>query len=718
METNHSSASLETRKSGERDDGSWIKNVLYKIHLDLHTPDWDDEILKDIDPHQIISTVTRAGVDTLYFFSKDCYGNAYYNTKLGHKHRCIGDRDLLAEMLAEGRKAGVRIVAYHSIIWDNGAAEAHPEWCMRGPDGEALTDCVTTDTSKWKYLCHNTGYRDYLLGMIREVAENYDVAGFHLDMLNMDFGGLSCYCDICGKLFHEQTGQELPTAPSTDPIWRKFLEFRYKTVERLGFAMRDLVQGIRPGLPVIMNYHASFNFDWRVGQMPVRHSLYSSMGTGETYTPMLGDMYPGLESRYIRDLVPGRAAELASWRMNRITDFTIKPKAQLQYEMFISLACNVNSMLIDQTFANGWLDEVPYDVLAEVFKEIEAKRSSFGGEPVKQVALFYSCRSRDYYGMDRQEKFQLPVMGAYKAMVESHFNLEFLFDETLSPGRLAEFPVVLLPNVAALTAAECRMFTDYVAGGGVLIATLDTSLYSESGGRLPNFQLNRLFGVDYEMTSDFEEHYLRNLPAALSQDVDRRYHILNKGSYHIVRPTTAQAAGDLHAPFRKRKFPDRFFSHNMHPPDKRVTDALFINRHGKGVCIYMPHGLDASYADLYELPEHRKLLRNLVATYAPAFPVRVKAPLNVESIINRKDGRILVHLLAFSPIRAARCLPSLDKPIQPSNRMEEPCIYRAVIELDRPVRSAKAFHSSTILKIEANQVIIQCEQVHEVVDIA
>ena len=52
-----------------------------------------------------------------------------------------------------------------------------------------------------------------------------------------------------------------------------------------------------------------------------------------------------------------------------------------------------------------------------------------------------------------RQKFQLPIMGAYKAMVESHFNVAFLFDETLTPERLAQCPVVFLPNVGALTAA-------------------------------------------------------------------------------------------------------------------------------------------------------------------------------------------------------------------------------------------------------------------------
>lgn len=146
-------------------------------------------------------------------------------------------------------------------------------------------------------------------------------------------------------------------------------------------------------------------------------------------------------------------------------------------------------------------------------------------------------------------------------------------------------------------------------------------------------------------------------------------------------------------------------------------DALYVNHYGRGTCVYLPHGLDASYADMYELPEHRSLLRNLVTAYAAVPAPRVDAPLNVESIIRRKEGRFLVHLLAFNPIRAARCLPSLDKPIQPSNRMEQPCIYRAVIELDEPIRKVKTFYPTTQIRIDGHRIAIQCEEVHEVIDI-
>ena len=41
------------------------------------------------------------------------------------------------------------------------------------------------------------------------------------------------------------------------------------------------------------------------------------MATGETYTPMFGDMYPALEGRFVRAIADGKPFEMVSWRMNR-----------------------------------------------------------------------------------------------------------------------------------------------------------------------------------------------------------------------------------------------------------------------------------------------------------------------------------------------------------------------------------------------------------------
>jgi len=43
---------------------------------------------------------------------------------------------------------------------------------------------------------------------------------------------------------------------------------------------------------------------------------------------------------------------------------------------------------------------------------------------------------------------------------------------------------VFLPNVAALSSDEVKLFEKYVKDGGKLIATYDTSLYSGNGDKL------------------------------------------------------------------------------------------------------------------------------------------------------------------------------------------------------------------------------------------
>jgi len=696
----------------------WYEKASCKIHLDMHCPEWHESILENFDAKRIVEQVAAAGADALYFFAKDHYGNAYYQTRIGHRHRCLGDRDFLAEIIAEARHVELPIMAYFSVIWDNHAAQAHPEWCMRNPNGQALSDTITSDHGKWQYVCHNSGYAEQLSQMIDEVASQHSVAGFHLDMLNYDFGGQSCYCDNCRRMFRERTGHDLPEEATWDAVWREFLEFRYDSVERLFERLKQTALRHDPASCVVMNYHASPDFDWRVGQQPVRHSLPGTLGTGETYTPAFGDLYPGMESRFIRNIAPGKPFELVAWRMNRITDFTVKPREQLRWEILSCLQHRGSVMLIDQPMHDGTLDPVAYDRVREVFQEAHQLEPHFHGEFVTYVGLYYSARSRDLYARGEQEKFLLPIMGSYKALVESHVPVDFVFDEMLTKERLAQFPVIVLPNVAALSEFEVQLLTDYVREGGNLIATLDTSLYSEFGDRLEDFRLAEVFGVSYGESVDCDNNYFSNLTEPYTTGIDRRYKVLNQGCFHRVERRTASGVGDLHDAFFKRRFPDQFFSHNIHPPHQRLSDALYINRFGRGTCIYVPFGLDRSYADYYELPEHRRLLANLVKSLSPPPLVEIEAPLNCEAVLTQEGTTLRIHLTMFNPLRQSTTLPSLDQPIRPSIRMEEAALYQATVRCEKPFQSVSAVRDTTDVQVDRQQIIeVTCRDVYEVLTI-
>jgi hypothetical protein len=195
----------------------WHQGNLRRVHLDFHMPEWSPEILAEFDAEQIVASCIRAKAQALYFFAKCHYGNAYYRTMVGHAHRGMGGRDFFEEIAAECVKADLPLIAYYSIEWDNRVATEHPEWAMRDPMGkQVLGSC------QWAHVCFHSPYRAYVAAMVKEIAAGYPIVGFHFDMVNFGFDGLSCYCERCRSLFHERTGRQIPEHPTWDETGRSF----------------------------------------------------------------------------------------------------------------------------------------------------------------------------------------------------------------------------------------------------------------------------------------------------------------------------------------------------------------------------------------------------------------------------------------------------------------------------------------------------------------
>jgi hypothetical protein len=60
---------------------------------------------------------------------------------------------------------------------------------------------------------------------------------------------------------------------------------------------------------------------------------------------------------------------------------------------------------------------------------------------------------------------------------------------------LLKYAAILLPNVAWLSDAQCGVLRDYVARGGSLLATFQTSLFDERGTARADFGLADVFGI-------------------------------------------------------------------------------------------------------------------------------------------------------------------------------------------------------------------------------
>jgi len=157
-------------------------------------------------------------------------------------------------------------LVFHRWIWvlnRNGDAwvrEHHPEWFTVNRRGESTLDHPPyVDYYRW--VCpRREPVREYLQGVVGDVARTEGVDGVHLDYIRYPdvilpvalwskYGLVqdrelpefdNCYCDVCRATFAERTGidpMELEDAPS-DLVWRAF---RWESVSLAVEAMADTV---------------------------------------------------------------------------------------------------------------------------------------------------------------------------------------------------------------------------------------------------------------------------------------------------------------------------------------------------------------------------------------------------------------------------------------------------------------------------------------------
>ena len=76
--------------------------------------------------------------------------------------------------------------------------------------------------------------------------------------------------------------------------------------------------------------------------------------------------------------------------------------------------------------------------------------------PLARVGLVYSQQTAWFYGGDRvRERVEDPALGWYQALIEARIPFEMVHDRLLDAAHLAPFKTLILPNIAALSDAQC-----------------------------------------------------------------------------------------------------------------------------------------------------------------------------------------------------------------------------------------------------------------------
>ncbi|HUG91461.1 MAG TPA: hypothetical protein VML55_11535, partial [Planctomycetaceae bacterium] len=118
--------------------------------------------------------------------------------------------------------------------------------------------------------------------------------------------------------------------------------------------------------------------------------------------------------------------------------------------------------------------------------------------PLCWAAMLVSEQTRQFYAYRNIAELFLPhAFGGFRAALEEHLPLGLINDWDLTADELRKYQVLVLPNAAALSDAQIAAVREFVAGGGGLVATGETSLCDELGQPRGDFGLGDVFGVSF-----------------------------------------------------------------------------------------------------------------------------------------------------------------------------------------------------------------------------
>ena len=569
---------------------------------------------------------------------------AFYPTQIPLHHRSdfLGNADTLGYLVEGCRKQGMKIM----LRTDPHAArqnvhDAHPDWIAVTADGQKRRHWANPDL--WVTCALGPYNFEFMTQVNREIMTRYQPDGI---FSNRWSGHDICYCEHCQRNFRAASGLELPTkADKLDPTYRQYGAWRIKRLRELWALWDSEIRQQRPvsrfipnGFPdkVLTGREADLFFADQQARRGLTAPWANGKGAKELRStlglkPLIGIFSVGVEEEFRwKDSVQSEA-EIRIW--------VAEGTANGMRPCFVKFGGNI--------YDKRWMEAVA-NLYENYYKNEKYLRNT---APLARVGVVYSEQTdRNYGGKPWQQKSGDHLDGIYHALVESRVPFDMVNDRLLTPGDLQRFKLLILPNIAALSATQCGQLRTFVENGGSLVATFETSLYDEDGKQRPDFGLASLFGVSYDQPV---EGPMRNSYLHLRHGAkDDQTQLILKGLedtpriintiYRVgVKPTIPFPSPITLIP----SYPDLPMEDVYPRVAETDTRELYLRQVGKGRVAYIPGDLDRSFWQLLST-DHGQLLSNVIEWALDEEPVAaVTGPGVIDVNVWRQEKSMTVHLV-------------------------------------------------------------------------
>jgi hypothetical protein len=420
------------------------------IHYDFHAGKDCNEIGKNTTREMIENIINQVRPDYIQIDCKGHPGLSSYPTKVGNQAPgFVGDPlRLWRQVTAEH---GVALYMHYSGVWDAEAVRRHPDWGVVNADGKP-NDRATSRFGP---------YADKLLiPQLRELAGDYGVDGAWID--GDCWASVPDYSEPALKAFRQATGiEDVPRKPG-EPHWFEFLQFHREAFRQY---LRHCIAEVKKTNPDFQ-YCSNWAF---TDHMPEPVSAPVDFLSGD-YAPDDSVNSARLSGRYLTR--QGTPWDLMAWSFSRGKSKdgrNQKTAVQLQREAAVVLALGGGFQAYFKQKRDGSVYDERVPVMAEVATFCRARQAlCHHATQVPQVALLFSTAAhyRKSNGLFARDLARMS--GALQALLEGQQSVELLGEHHLT-GRMAEYPLIVVPEWEYLEPEFKEEMVAYVKGGGNLL---------------------------------------------------------------------------------------------------------------------------------------------------------------------------------------------------------------------------------------------------------
>jgi len=528
-------------------------------------------------------------------------------------------------------------------------------------------------------------------------------------------GSGMCYCEHCKTNFRAASGLDLPrTNNPQDPARRAHTEWRQQRLFELWRLWDGEIRKINPQARYIANAGggALSELDMKtVGELAptlfadrqARRGLTAPWANGKNgkeyrstlgHKAIVGIFSVGVEENYRWKDSVQNGAEIRLWVADGIAN-DLRP----WFTKF-------GGVLYDRR----WL-KVVEDIYTWHHRSERYLRNE---DSLARVAMVYSQQTATFYGGESaRQNVEDHTLGMYQALIEARIPFEMAHDRLLDAAHIDRFKLLILPNIAALSDAQCEQLRQYVSRGGSVMATHETSLYDEWGVRRQNFGLAGLFGVKFNgrIEGPMQNSYLRieDKKHPLLAGIDDTERIINGGRRVDVSPV--------------EKFPNPVLTLIPSCPDLPMemvyprqpgTDIaeVYLREIGKSRVVYFPWDIDRTFWEVLSL-DHGRLLRNAVEWAAnEEKPVTVSGAGVLDVTVWRQKESMTVHLVNLTnpmmmkgPLREIIPVTSQKVKVRLPQGKKAGKVQLLVAGGSPRIQEAGGFLTLTVPSIEVHEVV-------------